>query len=204
MHDPARKPANLAWLYACLAILAGMVVAMKLEGRVWISASGLVRPWWSDVWSSECSQQLADPYSITHVSHGFFFAGLFTLLGRPLARRGWGWAADPRWHAAAAVFIAAAWEVLENSEFIINRYRTVTMSLDYLGDSVLNAVGDVLSCALGFVLARRLGFWKTFALFIATELVLLWLIRDNLTLNVIMLIHPVESIKTWQSVNAPK
>lgn len=204
MPDPARKPADLAWLYACLAILVAMVVAMKIEGRVWISTSGLIRPWWSDVWSSECSQQLADPYSITHVSHGFFFAGLFVLIGRPLARRGSAWAADPRWHLAAALFFAAGWEVLENSEFIINRYRTVTMSLDYLGDSILNAVGDVLSCALGYLLARWLGLWKTLALFVATELLLLWLIRDNLTLNVIMLIHPVESIKAWQSVSAPK
>lgn len=201
-----KRLADAPWMLVCLGLLAAMALALKFEGRVWVSTSGLVKLWHTDVWSSECSQQLLDPYSITHVSHGFFFAGAFWLLGRPLARLGpgWRWAADPRWQFAAALFIAAGWEVLENSEFIINRYRTVTMSLDYLGDSILNSIGDVLSCAVGFVLARRLGLWRTAALFVATELLLLWLIRDNLTLNVIMLVHPVESIKIWQSVNAPK
>lgn len=177
---------------------------MRIEGRLWISESGRVKVWHGDVWSSECSQQFADPYSVTHVSHGLIFAGVFWLVGGALSRRlGWKWAGDWRWQLAASVGIAAGWEVLENSPIIIDRYRSVTMSLDYMGDTVFNAVGDVVSCGVGFFIARRIGLWWTVGLFVATELLLLWLIRDNLTLNVIMLIHPIEAIKQWQQVSAP-
>lgn len=189
-----------AWVVTA-AIVIAMALAMKFEGRVWISKSGLVKLWHGDVWSSECSQQLLDPYSFTHVSHGFIFAGVFAVLGRLLAGRfGWTWAGDRWWQLAVSVGVAAGWEVLENSQLVIERYRTVTMSLDYLGDSVLNSFGDVLSCVLGFAIAVRLGFLRTLAIFVGFELILLWLIRDNLTLNVIMLIHPIDAIRQWQSV----
>ncbi len=199
--DPS--PARLTggrwpWIAMVLA-LAVMILAMKLQGRIWISESGMVALWHGDVWSSECSQQLTDPYSITHVSHGLFFALFFGALGRWLAGRGFDRAQDWRWHLALGVGVAAAWEIAENSAAVIERYRTVTMSLNYMGDSILNATGDVLSCVLGFFIARHLGLWKTLALFAATELLLLWLIRDNLTLNIIMLLHPIDAIREWQA-----
>jgi Protein of unknown function (DUF2585) len=185
------------WIAVALTV-AAMIVAMKVQGRVWFSTTGVVTLWWSDVWSAECSQQFADPYSVTHVSHGLIFAGVFAWLGRTLGRRGFTSASDWRWQFAGAIAVAAAWEAAENSAFVIERYRSVTMSLEYLGDSVFNAVGDLCSCALGFFIARRLGVWKTALLFVASELLLLWLIRDNLTLNVVMLISPIDAIKQWQ------
>ncbi len=191
------KPAHsrLAFLtapqLASLAVLVTMVVALKIEGGIWWCARGDWSPWITDVWTPHCSQHVADPYSLTHFSHGLIFWGLFSLVGLRLSLN---------WKLVSAITIAAAWEVLENSPLIINRYRTVTMSLDYLGDSIINSLGDVLSCVIGFYAARWLGLWKTLALFVAIELVLLVLMRDNLTLNIIMLIHPIDAIKQWQSV----
>jgi len=195
---------RMAWLSVAM-IVAAMVVAMRWQGRVWVSTSGKVALWHGDVWSSECSQQLFDPYSLTHASHGFIFAGLTWSAHRLLGRRqGWEWLGDVRWRFALSILVAAGWEILENSPMVIERYRTATMSLDYLGDSVLNAVGDLISCSIGFVIARRLGLWKTAVLFAAVELVLLWLIRDNLALNVVMLIHPIDAVREWQSALAPR
>jgi len=149
-----------------------------------------MRPWITNVWSSHCSQHLSDPYSLTHLSHGLIF---YTVLAFAASRL------SVAWRLCIAVAVAGGWEVLENSPFIINRYRDSTMSLEYMGDSVVNALGDVLSCILGFYLARALGLWKTVALFVVLELALLFLMRDNLTLNVIMLLYPVEAIKEWQT-----
>src|SRR5207237_513463 len=135
-----------------------------------------------------------DPYSITHISHGLIFYFFFAIVTPPIALP---------WRLVFSLGIAAGWEVLENSSFIVNRYREATMSFDYLGDSVTNSLGDIASCAAGFLLARVLGPWRSLAAFIATELLLLWLIRDNLTLNVIMLFWPIEAIKHWQSAGQP-
>jgi hypothetical protein len=184
-------------LIAC--VMVAMVAMMRYQGRVWFSTTGAIKLWHSDVWSSECSQQWTDPYSITHMSHGLIFAGLFWWLAKLGGRFGITWLGRTHWQLAGAVTIAAGWEVLENSSFVIERYRTATMSFEYLGDSIFNAVGDVFSCAVGFFVARRIGLAWTIALLVATELLLLLLIRDNLTLNVIMLIKPIDAIKQWQS-----
>lgn len=190
--DPAA--ATAAWrgwpYFSIAAILALTVIALRLEGRIWFCDCGSIRIWITDVWSSHCSQHLFDPYSITHMSHGLIFAMALGLLA-PRMRTAW--------QFCIAVAIAAAWEVLENSPLIINRYRESTMSLDYLGDSIVNSLGDIAACAAGFFIARKIGWKWTLALFALTELLLLWLIRDNLTLNVVMLIRPVEAIKLWQS-----
>lgn len=189
-----------AWA-AASAIFIAMIALLRFEGRIWFSKTGRIALWHGDVWSSECSQQLFDPYSFTHVSHGLIFAGAFAVIGALLSLRiGWRSAGLVRWQLVASIAVAAAWEVAENSRTVIDRYRTATMSLDYLGDSVFNSVGDVVSCVIGFVVARRLGLWRSLAVFTAVEFVLLWLIRDNLTLNVIMLVRPIDAIRQWQSV----
>jgi hypothetical protein len=121
--------------------------------------------------------------------HGFVF---FWVLAWAFPRL------DLAWQLCLALLIEAAWELLENSELVIQRYREATLALGYQGDTILNSVSDILVCGLGFMLARQLGFRRSLALFVVTELVLLFWIRDNLTLNVIMLLYPIEAIKVWQ------
>ena len=171
------------------AILIVMVVQLHRQGRVaWCACGGLF-PWAGDIWSSHNSQHFFDPYSFTHVLHGMIFCGLLVWL---LPRLPVGWS------LSLAVLFEAMWEVLENSPFIIQRYREATIGLGYEGDSVANSVADILCCVLGFVLARRLGLWRSVVVFVAVELALLFWVRDNLTLNVLMLTFPIEAIKTWQ------
>lgn len=185
-------------------ILLVMILALRLEGRRWWCACGEWSLWKSDVWSSHCSQHLADPYTFTHFSHGLIFCGAIDLWTRRACRRGRSDATAGRppavgWSLCVVVALAAAWEVAENSAYVIERYRSVTMSLEYLGDSITNSVGDVLACIAGYFTARRLGWLKAAALFVAIEIALLILIRDNLTLNVLMLVWPVEGVKAWQT-----
>lgn len=178
------------WIAICVGLMALAALVEAAMGRVWISKSGRVLLWVGKVNSSENSQQIADWYSFTHIIHGCVFYALL----RPLRRWGWkNWAL-----LAAAVMIEAGWEVLENTPFIINRYRAATISLDYYGDSILNSMCDVLFCILGFVVAWRMPVWGTVALVVGIEVFLGWAIRDNLTLNIIMLVHPFKGIKHWQ------
>jgi len=173
-----------------LAILAITIIAMRIEGRVWWCECRTPRVWISDVWSPHCSQHLLDPYSFAHFSHGLIF---FSVLALVVPRM------SLAWRLCIAVGLAAGWEILENSPMIINRFRTATMSDEYLGDSAVNAVGDVLCCFAGFFVARWLGLWKTVLLFLALEITLAFWIRDSLLLTTVMLISPIEAIKTWQS-----
>ncbi len=187
---------------AILLTLAATIAVLRWEGRVWWCACGSWELWKSDVWSSHCSQHVADPYTISHISHGLLFWCLFSWLGDRLFPRRWPAAAGRFtfwWRLALAVLAASIWEIAENSTYIIERYRTVTMSLDYMGDSVTNAACDVLFCALGFFIAQRLKMKGTLLLFLAFEIILLVTIKDNLTLNVIMLAWPIEAIKHWQA-----
>jgi hypothetical protein len=171
-----------------MAVLVGVFVALLcLEGRPWWCKSGLA--FWSAAWTNCTSQNFLDPYSLSHVLHGVI---LFWLL-QPLASR-----VSLPWRLAAAVGLEIGWELLENSPWVIERYRRDTAALDYTGDSILNAVGDLLSAAVGFVLASRYSWRASVAVFIAFELWMLWLARDNLSLNVLMLFYPIDAIKEWQ------
>jgi hypothetical protein len=145
--------------------------------------------WVGEARSSDTSQHLLDPYSFTHVLHGFVF---FWLIGWFAPRLTWAW---QLWLAVA---VEAVWEVVENSEFIIQRYREAAV-LGYFGDTIVNSLGDIAMCGLGFVLARNLGFGRSLALFVAVEAMLLFWIRDSLLLNVLTLIYPVEWIEQWQA-----
>ena len=180
------------WIYTLTA--AGiMAVAASLEramGRLWICKCGRIRLWVGSTGSPENSQQVADWYSFSHIIHGLALFAAAWWLGR---RRQW----PIGLRLVLVVLVEAAWEVIENSSFVINRYRQ-TMSQDYYGDSILNSMSDILFCVLGFALARVLPVRVTIALIILMEVGVALAIRDNLTLNIIMLIHPFQAIKRWQ------
>ena len=177
------------WLVtaALLALLAAILFAM---GRPPICPCGTVSLWHGIVQSNQNSQQISDWYSFSHIIHGFLFFGLSRLL-MPRA---------PLWAAlAVAIAIEGGWEILENSPIIIDRYREVTMAYGYSGDSILNSVSDTAFMVVGFLAASRMRWWVTVLIAIAFELFTLWAIRDNLTLNVLMLVAPVEAVKEWQA-----
>jgi hypothetical protein len=174
------------------AVIVGILMIFSLilhwMGRIPFCECG-IGFWTADAWSSATSQHLADPYSFSHILHGIIFFGVLFLFRRKLSLTT---------RLYISLFIEIAWEILENSPIIIERYRANTASLDYFGDSILNAIGDVLFMLLGFWMTWRLRWYWTLAFLILTELILLWLIRDNLTLNVIMLLYPIDAIREWQ------
>src|SRR5205814_9789174 len=142
---------------------------LRAEGRRWWCACGSPALWTSDAWGPHNSQHLLDPYSFSHVSHGVLFYGLLWLVARRLA---------PDWRFLLAVALEAGWEMAENSDAVINRFRAGTAAVGYRGDTVANSVGDVLCCVVGVLLARRLGVWWSVAVVVAIEGTLLLWIRD--------------------------
>jgi hypothetical protein len=183
---PAPVWTDVVIAVAVVTLNAWLLVAM---GRPLTYRHGPVRLWSSDVRSDQNSQQLADPYTFTHVTHGVVLFWLVGLVGRSLP-------AGTR--AVLALALECAWEVLENTDLVIQRYRAATVSLGYYGDSVLNSIGDVSAAAIGCALAAWLPVWPLVAGIVILEATLALWIRDNLTLNILMLLRPIDAIRRWQ------
>ncbi len=166
-----------------------MAATLILMGRDIICDCGSIKLWHGVVMSAENSQHILDWYSPSHVLHGLvFYAALHYLLPRLAVG----------WRLVIAGIIEAVWETIENTPWIINKYREDTIALDYFGDSVINSTSDLAMMVLGFIIAARAPIWASIALFIAAELIVGWFIRDGLILNIIMLLWPLEAIKVWQ------
>ena len=178
------------WPWLVLAtVFIGATFQLRSQGRSWWCSCGQLFIWAGDVWSSHSSQHPLDPYSFTHLLHGFAFWWLLALCIP--------WVM-PAWRIALATGLEALWEVVENTEFVIQRYRETTAALGYEGDSITNSLGDVIVCSLGLLVAWRLGFRRSLLLFLAIEVILIIWIRDSLILEVLMLLYPIDAIKSWQ------
>ena len=191
-HAHSTSASRLSWRWLATAFVLVLIAGAVLlaMGQVPICKCGYVKLWHGVVYSSENSQHLSDWYTFSHLIHGFAFYGLLWLVGRR-------WPIGVR--LVLAVLIESGWEIFENTDMVINRYCEVTISLDYYGDSVINSMSDITAMVLGFIAASRLPIWTTVLLTVVMELVVLYYIRDNLTLNILMLVYPLDSIKHWQS-----
>ncbi|HKG61524.1 MAG TPA: DUF2585 family protein [Pyrinomonadaceae bacterium] len=180
---------RLTPIIATALVPLAMIVLLRAEGRHFLCTCGHVAVWVSDWCSSNTSQQLLDPYSFTHVLHGFLFFWLIALLFKRMPRAQ---------QFLLAVLLESAWEVFENTSFVINKYRTETAALGYQGDTIVNSLGDLACALLGFVIARQLGVRRSLIVFVLIEVVLTFWIHDSLLLQILMLVRPVEGIKLWQ------
>ncbi|MBF9151382.1 DUF2585 domain-containing protein [Novosphingobium jiangmenense] len=188
------RPGKAGWI-AAIGVALGIVVILLGMARPPICPCGTIRLWQGVVESAENSQQISDWYSFSHVIHGFLLYGAAHLLWRKMGLK----AISPQWALALAVLVEGSWEILENSPIIIDRYRAVTISFGYSGDSVLNSFCDMAFMAFGFVFASRAPALVTAVVAVLFELFTLAMIRDNLTLNVLMLAWPVEAVRQWQA-----
>ena len=189
MAKDNEKSNNLNKAIIVVIIVVVTMVLLYFEGRSLICTCERVFIWVGDIWSSDTSQHLFDPYSFTHLLHGFLFSWFLLLLTSKVKEN---------WKLTITVIIESFWEVLENSNFIINKYRADTIAKGYQGDTIINSISDIICCIIGFFIAQYLGFRKSLIIFILIEIILLISIRDSLVLNIIMLLFPIEHIKRWQ------
>lgn len=185
-----------AAILASLAIAIAAVAVLFAMGRPPICTCGYVEFWHGEVQSAGNSQHIADWYAPSHFTHGLIMAGVAWLLWRKWKLLG---GRPARWALPIAVAVESLWEISENTPAVINRYREATAAFGYSGDSILNSAADIGWMMAGFMLALRLPWWATLALGLFLELLALWAIRDNLTLNVIMLLYPLDAIREWQA-----
>lgn len=178
-------------IFICVVSMLCVGMFEYFNGRSLLGSDGMFGLWEGDIYSNEQSQRLFDPYSFTHFLHGFLLYALMWLVSRKL---------PTKYRLVGAVILEGLWELLENSSFIINRYRAETIAIGYVGDSILNSLSDIVMMVIGFLTASRLKVWQSIVIFVAIEIFLLFWIRDNLILNVIMLIYPSEAIKNWQKM----
>lgn len=186
---PTPPPLPRSASAACAGVAVVMATVLFAMGRrAWCACGG-----WSpvsfDTWSAHNSQHLLDAYSFTHFQHGLVFFLALSVLGRDR------W---PGQRLVVAAVVEGAWEILENTPMVIEHYRATTISLEYFGDSVANSLSDLGCCLAGYLVAARLRWWGTVAVFVAIELTLVLTLRDSLLLNVLMLLWPVEAVRTWQ------
>lgn len=185
---PSDQPITAAIVAAAAPLL--MAALLYAFGRVWWCECRDFSPYVHEAWnSSHTSQHLFDPYTFTHILHGIILFWITTLLFSTISNG---------WRFAIAVWAESAWEVLENTNFIIEKYRENTASLDYFGDSIANSAGDLIASAAGFLIAVKLGWRRSLIFFLLTEIMLLLWIRDSLILNLLMLIYPLEAVRSWQ------
>lgn len=188
--DPTSRLPRWGWLLILAGLLAGTALILLLMGREPICKCGYIKLWHGEVVSAENSQHISDWYTPSHIAHGLIFYAALHLLARRIGLL-------PR--AVIATVVEAAWEIVENTEAVIRHYREATIALDYFGDSVLNSTIDIAAMWLGFALAARLPVWASVALLLAMEVGVGLAIRDNLTLNVLMLLWPLDAVKEWQA-----
>jgi hypothetical protein len=182
----SRRNAAIAGL-ALVAIAAAILLAM---GRHPICTCGAIDLWVGQRDSPKTSQMLADWYSFSHIVHGLWFYAILWLI----ARR---WPVELRF--LGALLVEASWEIVENTPMVIDRYRHATAALGYNGDSVINSVSDIAMMGAGFLAARKLPSWASILLLVALEVVPLFVIRDNLALNIWMLLWPDKAVAAWQA-----
>lgn len=180
---------TLTFIISLAVILIFASLVLFAMGRIPFCECRYIKFWHGETVSSENSQHFTDPYTFTHIIHGLGFYLLLSILAKrlPLGQR-----------MVIAVLLESLWEIFENTDFVIQRYREATISLDYYGDSIINSIGDILASLLGFLFAARLSVRASVAVFILIELLLVFWIRDSLVLNIIMLIYPLEFIREWQ------
>ena len=193
MTTKTSRPSVLQIVAIGLVLLL-VVVSLRAEGRMFLCSCGHFAIWTSDTCSSNTSQQLLDPYSFTHVLHGFLFFWLIALLFRRLTAS---------WQVWLALLLEGAWEIFENTPFVIDKYRTETAALGYTGDTIVNSFGDLMCALAGFMIAQKLGLRRSLIVFVLVEIFLILWIRDSLLLQILMLVRPVEAIKLWQMCVQP-
>ncbi|MFA5934532.1 MAG: DUF2585 family protein [Candidatus Paceibacterota bacterium] len=181
-------------IFSTFIILLIVGITEFIFGRSPFGPDGKIALWDGNIWSSENSQRIADPYTFSHIAHGLIFYGFLWLVTRKI---------PVKYRFILAVIIESTWEILENSPLIINRYREATIAQGYVGDSILNSLSDIVWMSLAFIFASRTKVWICVLLIVVMELGCAYFVRDNLTLNIIMFIHPFEAIKNWQMLGQP-